>query len=75
MYITLRNRRHLLIGHIFRHNDFVVKILEGAISGKKTVGRPGLQYLKRFARNTGADNYGRFYPSFRPRRPLGRVEV
>ena len=30
------------IGHIIRHNEFVVNILEGAISGKKAVGRPPL---------------------------------
>jgi len=31
--------------------------LEGAISGKKAVGRPWLQYLKQIAWNTGADSY------------------
>jgi len=31
--------------------------LEGAISGKKAMGRPGLQYLKQVARNIGADSY------------------
>jgi porphobilinogen deaminase len=31
---TLNNRCHSLIGHIIRHNEFVVNILEGAISGK-----------------------------------------
>ena len=40
----LKNRRHSWIGHIIRHNEFVVNILEGAIFGKKkTVGRPRLQ--------------------------------
>jgi len=34
-----------------------VNILEGAISGKKTVGRPGLRYLKQGPRNTEADSY------------------
>ena len=29
------NRRHSWIGHIIRHNEFVVNILEEAISGKK----------------------------------------
>jgi hypothetical protein len=46
-----------LIGHIIGHNEFVVNILEGEISGKKAVGRPRLQYLKQVARNTGADSY------------------
>ena len=31
----LKNRRHLWIGRTIRHNEFVVNILEGAISGKK----------------------------------------
>ena len=35
-----KNRRHSWIGHTIRHNEFVVNILEGAISGKKAVGRP-----------------------------------
>jgi len=34
-----------------------VNILEGAISGKKAVGRPRLQYLKQVARNTEAGSY------------------
>jgi hypothetical protein len=53
----LNNRRHSWIGHIIRHNEFVVNILEGAISGKKAMGRPRLQYLKQVTRNIGADSY------------------
>jgi hypothetical protein len=53
----LKNRGHLWIGHIIRHNEFVVNILEGAISGKKAVGSPRLQYLMQVGRNTGADSY------------------
>jgi len=45
------------MGHTFRHNEFVVNILEGETSGKETVGRPRLQYLRQVARNTGADSY------------------
>jgi len=41
---NLKNRRHSWTGHTIRHNDFVVNILEGAISGKKAVARPRLQY-------------------------------
>ena len=56
LYI-LKNRRHSLIGHIIRYNEFVVNILEGAISGKKkAVGGLRLEYLKQFARNTAADS-------------------
>jgi hypothetical protein len=31
----LKHRRHSWIWHIIRHNEFVVNLLEGAISGKK----------------------------------------
>jgi hypothetical protein len=31
----LKNRSHSWIGHIIRHNEFAVNILEGAISGKR----------------------------------------
>jgi hypothetical protein len=37
---TFKNRCHSWIGHIIRHNEFVVNILEGVISGKKALGRP-----------------------------------
>ena len=53
----LNNRCHSWIGHIIRHNEFVVSILEGAISSKKAMGRPRLQYLKQVTRNIGADSY------------------
>ena len=53
----LKNRRHSLIWHTIRHNEFVLNILEGAIFAKKAMGRPGLQYLKQVTRTTGADSY------------------
>ena len=53
----LNNGRHSWIGHIIRHSEFVVNILGGAISGKKAMGRPRLQYLKQVARSIGADSY------------------
>jgi hypothetical protein len=31
----LKNKRHSWIQQIIRHNEFVLNILEGAISGKK----------------------------------------
>ena len=51
------NRRHSWIGHIIRHNKFVVNILDGVISGKNAMERPRLQYLKQVTRNIGADSY------------------
>jgi hypothetical protein len=41
----LKNRRHLWIGHIIRHKEFAVNILEGAIYGKKT-GKTSTTVLK-----------------------------
>jgi len=52
---TLKNRSR--IGYTIRHNELEVNILEGAIFGKKAVGRPRLQYLKQVATNTEADSY------------------
>jgi hypothetical protein len=45
------------MGHIIRHSEFVVNILEGAISGINAMGKPRLQNLKQVARNIGADSY------------------
>jgi len=53
----LKNRCHSWIGRIIGHNEFVVNILEGAISGKKAMGRPRLQNLRQVARNVEADSY------------------
>ena len=47
---NLKNRRNSWIGHIIKRNEFAVNVLEGAISGKKAVGRPGLQCLKQASR-------------------------
>jgi hypothetical protein len=52
-----KNWRHSWIGHSIRHNEFVVNILEGSISGEKAVGKPRLQCLKLVAKITGADSY------------------
>jgi hypothetical protein len=54
---NVQNKRQLWIGHIIRCTEFAVNILEGAVSGKKAVGRPRLRYLKQVARNTAADSY------------------
>jgi hypothetical protein len=40
----LKNTRHSWIGHIIRHNEFVINVFEWAIYGKKVVGRPRPRY-------------------------------
>jgi hypothetical protein len=40
LYLKIYKTHHTWTGHIIRHNEFQVNILEGAISGKKAVGRP-----------------------------------
>ena len=42
----LKNRHHLWIGHTVGHNEFVVNILEGAIFGKKCLGKTWTAVLK-----------------------------
>jgi len=42
----LKIRSHSWIGHTIKHNEFVVNILEGAISGKKGCGKPSTTILK-----------------------------
>jgi hypothetical protein len=42
----LKNRRHSRIGHTIRHNEFVVNIFEGTISGKKDHGKTSTTILK-----------------------------
>jgi len=41
----LKNRSHSWIGHTIRHNEFVVIIFEGAISGKKGRGKTSTTIL------------------------------
>jgi hypothetical protein len=55
--ILKKNRPHSWRGHTVRHAEFLVNILEGAISGKRAVERPRLQYLKKVSRNTASDSY------------------
>jgi hypothetical protein len=35
LFLKIKKRRHSWTGHIIRHNEFVVNILEGAISRKR----------------------------------------
>ena len=55
--IILKTRHHSWIGHTIRNNEFVVNILEGAISGEKGRGKTWTAGLKQVARNRAADSY------------------
>jgi hypothetical protein len=44
--IALKNRRRSWTGHTFRCNEFVVNMLEGAISGKKGCRKASSAILK-----------------------------
>jgi hypothetical protein len=52
-----KNRRPSWRGHIIGHNDFLVNILEGAISGEKAVRSPRLQNLTQVPINRRVDSY------------------
>jgi hypothetical protein len=52
----LKKRRHSQTGHKIRHSEFALNVPEGTISGKKAVGKPRLQNLKRVTINTAADS-------------------
>jgi hypothetical protein len=46
IFKILKNRRHSWTGHTVRHNEFVVNILQGVISGKKGRGKTSTAILK-----------------------------
>lgn len=41
----MEKRKLRFIGHVLRHNEFIGKIFEGKILGKKTRGRPRQLFL------------------------------
>lgn len=53
----LKDRRHSWIGHIIRHNEFTLSILEGIVTGQRGRGRPRLQYLKQITKDLGVQSY------------------
>jgi hypothetical protein len=57
LLLNIKKRRQSRIGHKIRHNEFVVNILEGAISGEKAMGSTRLQNLMQVGMNTTADSY------------------
>uniref|UniRef100_A0A8D8SEB1 Endonuclease-reverse transcriptase n=1 Tax=Cacopsylla melanoneura TaxID=428564 RepID=A0A8D8SEB1_9HEMI len=53
----IQERRHRWIGHIYRHNTFVVDIIEGRREGAQGRGRPRMSYIKQIMEYAGCNNY------------------
>ncbi|KAI5731138.1 hypothetical protein M8J77_005274 [Diaphorina citri] len=53
----LEQRRHKWIGHIYRHNNFVVNIIEGRREGRQGRGRPRMSFMEQIMEYAGTDSY------------------
>jgi len=54
---TLGTRRANLIGHVLRHNSLLSRIIEGAIEGNNSRGRPPLDYISQIVRDMNCRSY------------------
>uniref|UniRef100_A0A8D9ENE8 Endonuclease-reverse transcriptase n=2 Tax=Cacopsylla melanoneura TaxID=428564 RepID=A0A8D9ENE8_9HEMI len=57
LWNTLTERRHKCIGHIYRHNNFVVNIIEGQREGQQGRGRPRMSYIKQIMEHAKVSRY------------------
>lgn len=53
----LSERRHKWVGHMYRHNDFMISILEGKREGSQPRGRPRLSYINQIVKYSGSNSY------------------
>lgn len=53
----IKQRRNSLLGHLIRHQNFLLTIIEGQIEGKNKRGRPRLTYINNIKRETGCNTY------------------
>ncbi|KAI5715577.1 hypothetical protein M8J77_018806 [Diaphorina citri] len=53
----LEERRHRWIGHLYRHNDFMVAIIEGKRQGSQGRGRPRERYIDQIVKYSGSETY------------------
>jgi hypothetical protein len=54
---VVQNRRHKWMGHVFRHDEFVVNIIEGRRVEAQGRGRPWKAYINQIMDFTGCNNY------------------
>ncbi|KAL1447695.1 hypothetical protein WDU94_012218 [Cyamophila willieti] len=54
---TLVDRRHKWMGHLFRHNEFLVDIIEGRMVGNRGRGRPRLAFIDQIVKSSGCESY------------------
>lgn len=54
---VLRKRRNKWIGHIIRHNSFMVKLIEGKLKWKVCRGKPRRQFITQVAEDLRAGSY------------------
>uniref|UniRef100_A0A8D8YBX5 Craniofacial development protein 2 n=1 Tax=Cacopsylla melanoneura TaxID=428564 RepID=A0A8D8YBX5_9HEMI len=54
---TLVDRRHRWIGHLFRHNEFLIDIIEGRRDGQQGRGRPRLAFMEQVVKASGCSSY------------------
>uniref|UniRef100_A0A8D8S526 Endonuclease-reverse transcriptase n=1 Tax=Cacopsylla melanoneura TaxID=428564 RepID=A0A8D8S526_9HEMI len=54
---VLTERRHKWMGHVYRHNDFIVSIIEGKREGHQRRGRPRERYIQQIVKYSGSNTY------------------
>jgi hypothetical protein len=57
LWDVLEERRHKWIGHLYRHNDFMVSIIKGRRQGDQGRGRPRLSYISQVVKYSGCNSY------------------
>ena len=54
---TLKRKRHILIGHILRHDGLMKTIVVGQVDGKRGKGRPGMCCIEQIIKDVREKKY------------------